>query len=149
MAAIPDMPSTPADESDVTIELDFSDVFTTALADYTGELRATSRCSCTDRVKHPVPRCGHGTRTSPDRLQRPLHRQPGPGGGLGLHAVDHRRRADPRRDPAAEAKRAMWQLDQVRVFDGGAHDDGDTTGDNTLFATPGLVPSETGVAGLS
>jgi hypothetical protein len=37
-----------------------------------------------------------------------------------------------------EGKRSVWQIGQVRVFDGGADGDGDTTGDNTLFLTQGL-----------
>ena len=37
-----------------------------------------------------------------------------------------------------EGKRAMWQLGQIQVYDGGADSDGDTTGDNTLFAVQGL-----------
>jgi hypothetical protein len=37
-----------------------------------------------------------------------------------------------------EGKRAMWQIDGIRVYDGGADGDGDTTGDNVPFATQGL-----------
>jgi hypothetical protein len=37
-----------------------------------------------------------------------------------------------------EGKRAVWELGQVQVYDGGADGDADTTGDNTLFATQGL-----------
>jgi hypothetical protein len=37
-----------------------------------------------------------------------------------------------------EAKRGVWQIGQVRVYDSGADGDGDTTGDNTLFLTQGL-----------
>jgi hypothetical protein len=37
-----------------------------------------------------------------------------------------------------EGKRAVWQLGQVQVFDGGPDDDAATTGDNTLFLTQGL-----------
>jgi hypothetical protein len=37
-----------------------------------------------------------------------------------------------------EGMRAVWALGQVRVYDGGTDGDGDTTGDNTLFATQGL-----------
>lgn len=37
-----------------------------------------------------------------------------------------------------EFKRAVWQLGQVEIYDGGEDGDGDTTGDNTLFATQGL-----------
>jgi hypothetical protein len=40
-------------------------------------------------------------------------------------------------DVVQEGQRAVWQLGQVQVFDGGADGDGDTTGDNTLFAVQG------------
>ena len=39
---------------------------------------------------------------------------------------------------AKENKRSVWGLGQLQVFDGGADGDADTTGDNTLFAVPGL-----------
>jgi hypothetical protein len=34
--------------------------------------------------------------------------------------------------------RAVWELDAVRIFDGGADGDGDTTADNTVFMRPGI-----------
>jgi hypothetical protein len=37
-----------------------------------------------------------------------------------------------------EVKRAVWELDAVRIYDGGADGDGDTTADNTVFARPGI-----------
>jgi plastocyanin len=39
---------------------------------------------------------------------------------------------------AVEAKRSIWGLPKLEVFDGGADDAASTTGDNTLFAVPGL-----------
>ena len=35
-------------------------------------------------------------------------------------------------------KRTIWALDAVRIYDGGTDGDGDTTGDNTVFARPGI-----------
>ena len=35
-------------------------------------------------------------------------------------------------------KRAIWELGQVGVYDGGADADADTPGDNTLFMTQGI-----------
>jgi len=35
-------------------------------------------------------------------------------------------------------KRGIWELDAVRIFDGGADGDGDTTADNAVFARPGV-----------
>jgi hypothetical protein len=37
-----------------------------------------------------------------------------------------------------EAKRAIYELDAVRIFDGGADGDGGTTADNTVFMRPGV-----------
>ena len=37
-----------------------------------------------------------------------------------------------------EAHRTLWELDQVRVFDGGADEDADTEDDNSLFMTQGV-----------
>ena len=37
-----------------------------------------------------------------------------------------------------EGDRAIWQVASARVYDGGADGDGDTTPDNTLFATEGV-----------
>jgi hypothetical protein len=37
-----------------------------------------------------------------------------------------------------EGKRAIWEIDQVRFYDGGVDGDAGTPGDNSLFATPGL-----------
>ena len=41
-------------------------------------------------------------------------------------------------DIAREGQRAVWDLGQVQVYDGGADGDADTAGDNTLFAVQGL-----------
>jgi hypothetical protein len=35
-------------------------------------------------------------------------------------------------------KRSIWELPAVRMYDGGADGDGDTTADNTVFARPGV-----------
>ena len=37
-----------------------------------------------------------------------------------------------------EGRRAVWETGQISVFDGGADSNGDTPGDNTLFAVQGL-----------
>ena len=35
-------------------------------------------------------------------------------------------------------KRSIWELDAVRIYDGGADGAGDTAADNTVFARPGI-----------
>ena len=37
-----------------------------------------------------------------------------------------------------DSRRSVWALDAVRIYDGGADGDGDTTADNTVFARPGI-----------
>jgi len=37
-----------------------------------------------------------------------------------------------------EGKRAIWELEQIRFYDGGPDGDADTAGDNSLFATQGV-----------
>ena len=37
-----------------------------------------------------------------------------------------------------ESTRTIWQLDQVRILDGGADLDADTLADNRLFAVSGV-----------
>ena len=40
--------------------------------------------------------------------------------------------------------RALWQLGQVEVYDGGSDSDGDTLADNTLFAVQGVFGGRIG-----
>ena len=37
-----------------------------------------------------------------------------------------------------EGKRGNWELSSVRIYDGGADGEGDTTADNTVFMRPGV-----------
>jgi hypothetical protein len=37
-----------------------------------------------------------------------------------------------------DTKRAIWEIDRGKIYDGGADGDGDTPGDNTLFAVQGI-----------
>jgi TolB protein len=131
-------PSTPADEADVAIDFFSDDVFTNALADYTGELRAELPLRITDRDNTPHPG-GPGAATTQDFTF-----------DIDVTCVEV---ADPREGsscqttttlealvPGAikEGRRAIWQLGQVIVYDGGA--DGDTaTAGNTVFARQGIA----------
>jgi hypothetical protein len=37
-----------------------------------------------------------------------------------------------------QGMRSVWEFDDVRIYDGGADGDGDTTADNTVFLRPGV-----------
>ena len=49
---------------------------------------------------------------------------------------DHRRHLAP--GSLVEGKRAIWQSDQVRVYDGGPDGQASTAADNTLFMVQGV-----------
>ena len=132
------IPATPADEADVRIEMFVDDVFTQALADYAGELRLTFSVRITDRSNAAAGTTGPAGTANDVPLAATLSCTPvaDPQEGSSCSGTT----TDDALIPGAvpESKRSIWQLDQVRVFDGGADGDGDTTGDNTLFATVGL-----------
>jgi hypothetical protein len=39
---------------------------------------------------------------------------------------------------STDQRRAVWQLDRLQVYDGGADGDAGTLGDETLFMTQGI-----------
>src|SRR5262245_12758365 len=136
---IPGNPATPADEADVAIQVAMRDIRNKSdLSDYTGDLRVTANLRITDRDNTPNPG--------------------GPGPGTGedaeiLPTVPCAATADPSTGsvcnlstsveaivPGAvkEGMRAIWELGQVQVYDGGADGVAATTGDNTLFMDEGV-----------
>ena len=93
----------------------------------------------TDKLNTPYPG-GPGPGTVADTtfgLHDPLRRRPRPHHGLRLRARHHHERARARHS-SQDGRRAVWQLGQVRVFDGGSDADGSTTADNTVFAVQGV-----------
>jgi hypothetical protein len=136
LRAIPGMASTPADEADASIEFFSDDIFTkTPLADYTGELRASFTVRATDRNNAPSPTAGT-TQDFPVAFSAPC--TPNPDDLEGSACVLSTTVDALIPSAISEGKRSVWRVTDVRVFDGGADGDGDTTADNTLFATQGL-----------
>lgn len=137
LAAIPGEPSA-TDEADVQITARLNDVLNKDLSDYTGELRANLPIRITDRDNlPPVGGPGPGT-TQPIAFgfDIPCTADPAPlvGSDCSLSTtVDTL-------VPGAikETRRTIWQMGQVRVFDGGADGAGSTAGDNTVFAAQGV-----------
>jgi hypothetical protein len=130
-------PATPADEADVQISLFSDDIFTKTLADYTGELRAQFDVRITDK-NSPGPRATTAGTTTDIPIAAVFGCTPvaDPQEGSVCSATTSMDALIP--GAVAESKRSIWQLGQMRVFDGGADGDGDTVGDNTLFATAGV-----------
>jgi X-Pro dipeptidyl-peptidase C-terminal non-catalytic domain len=125
------------DQADVQLAASLTDVRNKAgLSDYTGELRAVFGLRTTDRNNGPgadEPATGSDTSFA---LDMPCSPTSGAEGATcsATTTVDALTGAN----LAREGDRAIWQLSQVQVFDGGADGDADTTGDNTLFAVQGL-----------
>jgi hypothetical protein len=108
------------------------------LSDYTGELQVTSDLRVTDRDNSPNPG-GPG----PGTVQDTALPFTVPCTATGDTSVGSSCRLQTSANAlypgiAKEGNRAIWQLGQVKAYDGGADGRASTTGDNTLFLTQGL-----------
>jgi len=131
-------PSTEADEADVTLTTRVNDVFKPDLTDYAGELRANIPIRITDRDNlPPVGGPGPGT-TQPFAFGFDVPCSPTAPSGVGSDCSLSTTVDTLVPGAIKETRRTIWQIGQVRVFDGGADGDGSTTGDNTVFATQGI-----------
>ena len=132
------IPDTPADEADVSLRLEITDVRRRSdLADYTGELRASVSTRITDK-DNPPPAGGasDGTMTdSPTAFTAPCTATPDPSIGATCSVTTTVEAITP--GAVKEGMRAIWQMGQIEVFDGGPDGDADTT-PNTLFAKQGV-----------
>jgi hypothetical protein len=129
------------DQADVEITASFTDVRNQGtLTDYTGELGFVVTLRITDRF--------NGTTGGPNQLE-PATTVDVPlpfsvpcsatGGSEGATCnVTTGADAVTAGNVANEGKRAVWDLREVKVYDGGGDGDADTTGDNTVFAVQGL-----------
>jgi hypothetical protein len=129
--------SDPGEQADVGLTASISDVRKSGdLLAYLGELRVVLPLRITDRLNgpggvHP----GTATDTSFGFNLSCLPTSD-PQAGSTCSAATTADSVMP--GIALEDKRAVWQLGQIEVYDGGADGDADTAGDNTLFAVQGL-----------
>jgi glucose/arabinose dehydrogenase len=130
-------PGTPADEADVNLRLQLTDVRRRSdLTDYTGELRANVSTRITDQ-DNPPPAGGAPDGTTQDNpfgFTVPCTAT-GSSDGATCAITTTIEAVTP--GAIKEGMRAIWRLGQVEVFDGGPDGDGDTT-PNTLFAKQGV-----------
>jgi len=136
LAVLPGVPSTPEDEADVAIRLALTDVRDKAgLADYTGELQVRGTLRVTDRASGAA---GADAGTVQD-LDLPVTAGCAPTADTAVGATCGVVTTLDALTPGAvdEGARAVWQLAQVQVFDGGPDGDVDTPG-NTVFLRQGL-----------
>jgi hypothetical protein len=128
-------PGTPADEADVNVSVNLTDVRRKqTLDDYTGELQARITRRVTDRYN------GNSQTEAATVADVPLEipvQCAATGGSAGSSCTVSTSLDALLPGSVSEGKRAIWQLDRVRVYDGGADGSADTD-DNTLFATQGV-----------
>ena len=133
---MPGDPLTGPDEADVEFTVSATDVRRrTGLADYTGELETRLSLRLTDKQ--------NGTGTDSATVQDFTTSFAVPCTATGSAATGADCSISTTADAVTpgsvvESKRALWQLGQVQVFDGGPDDDADTVPGNTLFAVQGL-----------
>ena len=127
---------TNGDQADVEINASFTDVRRKSdLTDYTGELQLDLPLKITDLYNGPSLDEPATVTATPFSVTVPCSATVGPEGGS--CNVTTTADAVMGADVAREGQRAVWGLDQVQVFDGGADGVAATTGDNTLFAVQG------------
>jgi hypothetical protein len=130
------IPSTPADEADVSISFSLTDVRRRSdLADYTGELLLVPTLRVTDKLNGAAPTESGTTLDVPFPVALACT-------ATGSTTIGGRCTLDTTADavlPGAirEQKRTLWEIQAVRVEDGGP-DGVAATADNTLFATQGV-----------
>jgi uncharacterized repeat protein (TIGR01451 family) len=132
-------PATTANEADIRIEMEMTDVrLKTTLVDYVGELQVTAQARLTDRFNAAAPGGGSNAATMID-IPFPVNTtcsptaDPSVGGTCGVTTTFNA--VVP--NAVVEGKRAIWAYDQVQVIDGGS-DGVVATTPNTLFAVQGV-----------
>jgi WD40-like Beta Propeller Repeat len=129
------------DDSDVLVRVSITNVMKASdLSEYEGELRAVLGLRITDRLNPSSSYAGGtGSGTVSDSgfgFSLPCTPTPEPLDKSACQLVTSADAIAPGSVP--EGARAVWQLDEVEVFDGGPDGDGDTLADNELFATQGV-----------
>jgi hypothetical protein len=135
-------PGTPADEADVAITVAATDVRARSdLSDYAGELQASVGLRLTDRNNSLAPPLFPDDQTGTVQdttvaVTVPCTATGDPNAGADCEVSTSADAVTP--GLVVEGDRAIWQLGQVQLFDGGVDGDAATTADNTLFATQGV-----------
>jgi hypothetical protein len=135
-------PGTPEDEADVAITVFANDVRAQSdLSDYAGELQASVGLRLTDRNNSLAPPVFPDDQTGTVQdttvaVTVPCTATANPDAGADCEVSTSADAVTP--GLVVEGDRAIWQLGQVQLFDGGVDGDAETTADNTLFATQGI-----------
>ena len=111
------------------------------LSDYTGELQASVSLRLTDRNNSLAPPVFPDDQTGTVQdttfaVTVPCTASDNPLAGADCEVSTTADAVIP--GLVVEGDRAIWQLGQVQLYDGGVDGDAETTADNTLFATQGV-----------
>jgi hypothetical protein len=129
-------PGTPADEADVRLQLSITDIRRKSdLSDYAGELQANASVRITDKYNGSVPSDPGVVSDLSFPFTVPCATTSNPNSGSTCAVTTTADTLVP--GAIREGARAIWQLGQVEVYDGGADGDVDTA-PNTLFARQGI-----------
>jgi TolB protein len=126
------------DDTDVALSFVMNDIFTDALADYAGQLRARVELQVTDKYNTPHP-AGPGAATTiaiPLELTAACTPVADPREGSACATTTTADALAP--GTANEGDQAIWELGRVEVYDGGPDGRSDTPVGDTLFATQGV-----------
>ena len=129
-------PATPADEADVAIDVSVTDVrLRSNLADYSGELQGSVTLRITDPLSGPAQNEVGTLGDLPLDVTIPCTVTAAADVGSTCSINTSADALLP--GMVSESKRSIWQMTDVRVFDGGS-DGQASTQDNTLFLTQGV-----------
>jgi hypothetical protein len=133
---VPECPAV-GDQIDVALTASLTDVRNkVGFSDYAGELRVSFSTRITDRLNGPGG--VHPATASDTPIGFNMTCTPTADTSVGSTCSAQTSADAIMPGLALEGKRAVWELGQVQVYDGGADGDADTTGDNTLFVDQGL-----------
>jgi WD40 repeat protein len=124
--------------ADVKIDAHLTDIMKKDLSDYTGSLHANLPLRITDRNNTPSPGGPGAATTQPFAygMDIPCTTNGNPVGGSNCTLSTTVNALAP--GAVQAGLRAIWQIGQARIFDGGSDADGSTTADNTVFAVQGV-----------
>ena len=138
LVAISDNVSTAADEANMKMQVSVTDIRARpGLGDYTGDLDARLPLRLTDRSNGPSAAETGTTQDTDFRIPVPCAVTTDTSIGSACSVNTSPNAIAP--GAIKGLRRAIWALDQVRVYDGGADGVASTAGDNTLFAVQGLL----------
>jgi subtilase family protein len=124
------------DQADIRINTKLTDIRKQSdLSDYTGELRIVPTLRITDRYNGPA----LDEPATASEVSLPFSVScAATAGTIGGECALNTTADAVMGGAVREGQRAVLELGQVKVYDGGADGDADTTGDNTLFAVQGV-----------